>query len=117
MTGSIAVSQCGHTPNRPGHHGTVVASTVGTVAISCNGGDFTCGTLAVSQADKPLVVNHCCGNVGQNRRSENRRLPKWPIAKTAVDSLPLSPTRKYRLIKLYVVPGPTKNKPSYNPSN
>ena len=37
MTGSIAVSQCGHTPNRPGHHGTVVASTVGTVAISCNG--------------------------------------------------------------------------------
>ena len=36
MTGSIAVSQCGHTPNRPGHHGTVVASTVGTVAISCN---------------------------------------------------------------------------------
>ena len=40
MTGSIAVSQCGHTPNRPGHHGTVVASTVGTVAISCNG--FTC---------------------------------------------------------------------------
>ena len=38
MTGSIAVSQCGHTPNRPGHHGTVVARTVGTVAISCNGG-------------------------------------------------------------------------------
>ena len=37
MTGSIAVSQCGHTPNRPGHHGTVVARTVGTVAISCNG--------------------------------------------------------------------------------
>ena len=37
MTGSIAVSQCGHTPNRTGHHGTVVASTVGTVAISCNG--------------------------------------------------------------------------------
>ena len=36
MTGSIAVSQCGHTPNRPGHHGTVVARTVGTVAISCN---------------------------------------------------------------------------------
>ena len=30
MTGSIA-------PNRPGHHGTVVARTVGTVAISCNG--------------------------------------------------------------------------------
>ena len=29
MTGSIA-------PNRPGHHGTVVARTVGTVAISCN---------------------------------------------------------------------------------
>ena len=28
MTGSIA-------PNRPGHHGTVVARTVGTVAISC----------------------------------------------------------------------------------
>ena len=38
MTGSIAVSQCGHTPYRPGHHGTVVARTVGTVAISCNGG-------------------------------------------------------------------------------
>ena len=30
MTGRIA-------PNRPGHHGTVVARTVGTVAISCNG--------------------------------------------------------------------------------
>ena len=29
MTGSIA-------PNRPGHQGTVVARTVGTVAISCN---------------------------------------------------------------------------------
>ena len=29
MTGSIA-------PNRPGHHGTMVARTVGTVAISCN---------------------------------------------------------------------------------
>ena len=29
MTGSIA-------PNRPGHHGTVVARTVGIVAISCN---------------------------------------------------------------------------------
>ena len=29
MTGSIA-------PNCPGHHGTVVARTVGTVAISCN---------------------------------------------------------------------------------
>ena len=29
MTGSIA-------PNRPGHHGTVVARTVVTVAISCN---------------------------------------------------------------------------------
>ena len=38
MTGSIAVSQCGYTPNRPGHHGTVVARTVGTVAISCNAG-------------------------------------------------------------------------------
>ena len=38
MTGSIAVSQCGHTPNRPGHHATVVARTVGTVAISCNVG-------------------------------------------------------------------------------
>ena len=38
MTGSIAVSQCGQTPNRPGHHGTVVAMTVGSVAISCNGG-------------------------------------------------------------------------------
>ena len=36
MTGSIAVSQCGHTPNRPGHHGTVVAKTVGSVVISCN---------------------------------------------------------------------------------
>ena len=33
MTGSIA-------PNRPGHHGTVVARTVGTVAICCNGGVF-----------------------------------------------------------------------------
>ena len=31
MKGSIA-------PNRPGHHGTVVARTVGTVAISCNVG-------------------------------------------------------------------------------
>ena len=31
MIGSIA-------PNRPGHHGTVVARTVGTVAISCNDG-------------------------------------------------------------------------------
>ena len=30
MRGSIA-------PNRPGHHGTVVARTVGTVAISCRG--------------------------------------------------------------------------------
>ena len=40
MTGSIAVSQCGHTPNRPGHHGTVVARTVGTVAISCNEKQF-----------------------------------------------------------------------------
>ena len=29
MTESIA-------PNRPGHHGTVVARTVGTVVISCN---------------------------------------------------------------------------------
>ena len=29
MKGSIA-------PNRPGHHATVVARTVGTVAISCN---------------------------------------------------------------------------------
>ena len=29
MTGSIA-------PNRPGHHDTVVARTVGTVAIYCN---------------------------------------------------------------------------------
>ena len=29
MIGSIA-------PNCPGHHGTVVARTVGTVAISCN---------------------------------------------------------------------------------
>ena len=39
MTGSIAVSQCGHTPNRPGHHGTVlVTRTVGSVAISCNEG-------------------------------------------------------------------------------
>ena len=36
MTGCTAVSQCGHTPNRPGHHGTVVAKTVGSVAISCN---------------------------------------------------------------------------------
>ena len=36
MTGSIA-------PNRPGHHGTVVARTVGTVAISCNGAaNFVC---------------------------------------------------------------------------
>ena len=34
MTGSIA-------PNRPGHHGTVVARTVGTVAISCNVYRFT----------------------------------------------------------------------------
>ena len=25
--------------------------------------------------------------VGQNRRSENRRLPEWPIAKTADESL------------------------------
>ena len=25
--------------------------------------------------------------IGQNRRSENRRLPEWPIAKTADDSL------------------------------
>ena len=39
MTGSIAVSQCGQAPNRPGHHGTVVARTVGTVAISCNEGE------------------------------------------------------------------------------
>ena len=36
MTGSIAVSQCGHTANRPGHHGPVVARTVGSVAYSCN---------------------------------------------------------------------------------
>ena len=43
MTGSIAVSQCGHTPNRTGHHGTVVASTVGTVAISCNAGSTVQG--------------------------------------------------------------------------
>ena len=34
MTGSIA-------PNRPGHHGTVVARTVGTVAISCNENTLT----------------------------------------------------------------------------
>ena len=51
MTGSIAVSQCGHTPNRPGHHGTVVARTVGTVAISCNeAGDFV-PTLVRNQSD------------------------------------------------------------------
>ena len=48
MTGSIAVSQCGHTPNRPGHHGTVVARTVGTVAISCN------DTLRVSSG--PIIL-------------------------------------------------------------
>ena len=36
MTGSIA-------PNRPGHHGTVVARTVGTVAISCN--DVFCHSM------------------------------------------------------------------------
>ena len=46
MTGSIAVSQCGHTPNRPGHHGTVVARTVGTVAISCNAWDTLLRTCA-----------------------------------------------------------------------
>ena len=34
MTGSIA-------PNRPGHHGTLVARTVGTVAISCNGSQLS----------------------------------------------------------------------------
>ena len=54
MTGSIAVSQCGHTPNRPGHHGTVVASTVGTVAISCN----VAGALSVNVAELTSRIVH-----------------------------------------------------------
>ena len=53
MTGSIAVSQCGHTPNRPGHHGTVVAKTVGSVAISCNG-TWTTFSLARGWGSNPV---------------------------------------------------------------
>ena len=53
MTGSIAVSQCGHTPNRPGHHGTVVASTVGTVAISCR-----CTPLALHVQSRYMYMSH-----------------------------------------------------------
>ena len=45
MTGSIA-------PNRPGHHGTVVARTVGTVAISCNVGD-----VHISEVSSQCVKN------------------------------------------------------------
>ena len=60
MTGSIAVSQCGHTPNRPGHHGTVVACTVGTVAISCNmiasrWRSLSCSEFRTQAADAPSV--------------------------------------------------------------
>ena len=43
----------------------------------------------------PVLNGHCFKAdshhslmiVGQNRRSENRRLPEWPIAKTADASL------------------------------
>ena len=57
MTGSIAVSQCGHTPNRTGHHGTVVASTVGTVAISCNVSKFSlCANIPKSWKSEARVV-------------------------------------------------------------
>ena len=50
MTGSIA-------PNRPGHHGTVVARTVGTVAISCN------GHLSTIPGTTPQCVVNTEGNV------------------------------------------------------
>ena len=53
MKGSIA-------PNRPGHHGTVVARTVGTVAISCNVIDGTMG-----------------GHTGQSE-PRNPNEPCWP---------------------------------------
>ena len=59
MTGSIAVSQCGHTPNRPGHHGTVVASTVGTVAISCNeASSFTINIKAARDFCPDVICRH-----------------------------------------------------------
>ena len=47
MTGSIA-------PNRPGHHGTVVARTVGTVAISCNVRRRTLEYLGISRISQNL---------------------------------------------------------------
>ena len=36
MTGCTAVSQCGHTANRPGDYRTVVSRTVGSVTNFCN---------------------------------------------------------------------------------
>ena len=51
MTGSIA-------PNRPGHHGTVVARTVGTVAISCNGYAPTASRSGVSNFLFKYKGNH-----------------------------------------------------------
>ena len=35
MTGCTAVSQCGHTANRPGDYSPVVSRTVGSVTNSC----------------------------------------------------------------------------------
>ena len=70
MTGSIAVSQCGHTPNRPGHHGTVVARTVGTVAISCKSAMVT------------MMVPICCSSCVVAPRLRCRRLlsPQIPAS-------------------------------------
>ena len=36
MTRCTAVSQCGHTANRPGDYSPVVSRTVGSVTNSCN---------------------------------------------------------------------------------
>ena len=65
MTGSIAVSQCGHTPSRPGHHGTVVAKTVGSVAISCN-----VALLSTEVLRRPLRLVRTTGPRGH----KNKRL-------------------------------------------
>ena len=51
MTGSIA-------PNRPGHHGTVVARTVGTVAISCNVGVADVVIIGHEKREESEQVTH-----------------------------------------------------------
>ena len=60
MTGSIA-------PNRPGHHGTVVARTVGTVAISCKGSwDF-----GIPSQMYPSVVKQRCVTAATTHRTSD----------------------------------------------